>query len=177
MRPSALELCKWILRSQECFRPPLGLRTCFSDPMGGSPCPMACQQLTLQTTFANRPSIPLEQPGGPWAGVSPFLACLPWPAPHFSACESALSQRQARLSSCPPPPNLNGQGRPLSVLRHFVPRLKSPLYMPLAPSQPVIQAGPCGSRGGGAPGCQLAGAPGSWASGKPGRQGSPCLCL
>ena len=81
---------------------------------------------------------------GPRAGVLPFLACLPWPAPHFSACESALSQRQAGLSSCPPPPALNGQGRPLSLLRHFVPRLKSLLYMPLAPPQPVIQAGPRG---------------------------------
>ena len=58
-----LELCKWILRSQECFRLPLGLRACFSDPLGGSPCPMACEQLTLQTTFADRPRIPLEQPG------------------------------------------------------------------------------------------------------------------
>ena len=103
---------------------------------------MACLQLTLQASFLNRPNIPLEHlwpsSQGPWAGVLP--PCMPAVAVFLiSVCESGQD-----FATAPLPLPLSRQGRPLSFLRHFVPMLKSPLHMPLAPAQPIIQARPCG---------------------------------
>ena len=169
-------VCAWLWRRKSFILVP-GFCLCFYasrdsqlfDAVG----PLWCLPSSSAAASGAVVGRPPPRAGG---ALGTCLACLPWPAPRFSACECALSQRQAGLSSCPPPPTLNGQGRPL-LLRYFVPRLKSPLYMPLARPQPVIQVGPRGSgeeehwgvswpgpQGRGPPGSQAARAPPAAAS-------------
>lgn len=144
MRP----LCPWLwtraLKSCEgCCRPRPHLRSCFFILWEAPPCPEAWPLLTPPAscfTLGNRPSpslgeaVALRRALGLDSCPSSH-ACWPWSFSFLCGSSLQVPRGGAGLGLCSPPPTLTGQGWPLLGLRHFVPMLKSPLHMPLAPPQ------------------------------------------
>lgn len=142
---------RWAFGSHECLRlltgepafPPIWDALPAPPPVCSQPSRLLCEPAKGSVLPWNNQGPPVRARG---PGPCHSTHARPSYVAHFSLGVCRFPEAGTGLCDSSPPPTLKGQGRPLSFLRHFVPKLKSPLHMPLACTQPAIPAWPgvCG---------------------------------